>query len=42
MRLAAGQLIAAVSENSLGADVHASIDGRIESVDGALIVIKRC
>lgn len=40
--VAAGQLIAAVSENSLGADVHASIDGRIESVDGALIVIKRC
>lgn len=34
-----GQLIAAAPENKLGANIHASIDGRVTSVTGDAIVI---
>ncbi len=38
-RLEAGQLVADIPEKSLGARVHASIRGRVESVDATAVVI---
>lgn len=35
-----GQLIAAMAENKLGADIHASIDGTVSSVTKEAIIIK--
>ena len=34
-----GQLIAAAPENKLGANIHASIDGKVASVTGDAIII---
>ncbi|MCL2127722.1 MAG: SLBB domain-containing protein [Treponema sp.] len=40
-RVKKGDRIAAMEEGALGADLHASIDGKIRSVDANLIVIER-
>ncbi|MDP3447329.1 MAG: biotin/lipoyl-containing protein, partial [Eubacteriales bacterium] len=36
-----GDLIAKIPEGKMGANVHASIDGTVEAVDGQAIRIKR-
>lgn len=40
-RVTAGQTIAGIAEGKLGANVHASIDGRVAKIDGAAIHIER-
>jgi len=36
-----GEVIAKVPEGSLGANVHASISGKVEFVSNALVVLRR-
>ena len=36
----AGDVIAKVPENALGAQIHASIDGRVASVDDKITIVK--
>ena len=40
-RVKKGDKIAAMEEGALGADLHASIDGRLRSIDADLIVIEK-
>ena len=37
-RVAAGQLIATCPQGKLGANIHASISGQVESVDGSIVI----
>ena len=39
-KVKASDVIAKVPENALGAQIHASIDGRIESVDDKITIVK--
>jgi len=36
----AGDIIAKVPENALGAQIHASIDGRISAIDDKITIVK--
>jgi Na+-translocating ferredoxin:NAD+ oxidoreductase RnfC subunit len=37
-----GDLIGEIPEKSMGARVHASISGRVESVEDGMVTIKAC
>ena len=39
-RVCKGDLIGEIPENALGARIHASIDGVVESIDGGVVTIK--
>lgn len=40
-KVMAGQLIASVAEENLGADIHSSIEGRVETVNDKFVIIVR-
>ncbi len=40
-RVTRGQLVAAIAEGKLGANLHSSIDGRVAQIDGAAIAVLR-